>query len=245
MNPDKIEIAGLGIDNVSYSDLLHTVAGSVTANKKTIITYVNAHTINLIYRDKSLIELLNSFDIIHPDGVGIYAASKFLYGKNGFKERITGSDLYPMLIDTSIKNNYKLFFFGHDEDTLNKIRLNYPALNICGTVEGYEYNDNNVVSAINDSMPDILIIGLSFPKQEKWLITHKDKLNFKVGICVGDGIKVFAGIKRRGPKFLQTLGLEWTARLLLNPVKYFSRYVIGNPLFLYRIIMLKIRKFMR
>src|SRR5688572_14705543 len=143
MNPDKIEIAGLGIDNVSYSDLLHTVAGSVTANKKAIITYANAHTINLLYRDKSLIELLNSFDIIHPDGVGIYAASKFLYGKNGFKERITGSDLYPMLIDTSIKNNYKLFFFGHDEDTLNKIRLNYPVLNICGTVEGYEYNDNN------------------------------------------------------------------------------------------------------
>jgi N-acetylglucosaminyldiphosphoundecaprenol N-acetyl-beta-D-mannosaminyltransferase len=243
MSSNKIEIAGLKINNVSYTELLFIISDSLSNNKKTLITYANANAINLIYKNNSLKGLLNSFDIIHPDGVGMYAASKFLFGDKGFKERITGSDFYPMLITQSVKNNWKLFFFGHDEETLKKIQLAYPQLNICGMAEGYNYNDDEVITQINNSGPDILVIGLSFPKQEKWLIANKAKLSCKICLCTGEGIKVFAGIKTRGPKFFRKIGLEWLFRLLRNPLKYFGRYVIGNPLFLYRIIILKFRKF--
>ncbi len=243
MSHNKIEIAGLNIDHVTYSGLEKAINESISTNKKTLIAYANTHTINQTYKNKILTELLNSFDIIHPDGVGIYAASRFLYGENGFKERITGSDLYPGLIEECIKNQWKVFFFGHDDETLDKISFKHPKLKICGSTAGYNYNDDEVITLINGSATDILVIGLSFPKQEQWLFVNKDKLNFKVGLCVGDGIKVFAGIKTRGPKLFRTIGLEWAIRLLANPFKYFKRYVIGNPLFLYRIIILKFRKF--
>ncbi len=241
MSDNKINIAGLEIDNVSYAELQSIVNESITSGSKLAVTYANANTINLIYKDKSLCGLLNSFDIIHPDGAGIYFASKFL--RSGFKERITGSDFYPLLAEQCITAKLKLFFFGHNTKTLSKIKEKYPGLDICGMAEGYNYTDKEVIDSINNSKPDILVIGLSSPKQEKWLNTNKDNLTFKAAICVGDGIKVFAGEKKRGPVVLQKIGLEWTARLLRNPVKYFNRYVIGNPLFLYRIIILKFLKF--
>lgn len=239
----KIQICGLEIDNFTYEDLLTVIRSKINSNDKTLISYANANTINLTYNNKALRKLLNEFSYIHPDGAGIYFASKFLYGNAGLNERITGSDFYPMLAENAISNNWRIFFFGHDNETLDKTRKTYPGLNICGKHNGYNYNNSEVISEINSAKPDILIIGLSFPVQEKWITEHKEKLNFKVCLCVGDGIKVFAGSKLRGPKIIQKVGLEWVIRLLRNPFRYFKRYVIGNPLFLYRIILLKIRKF--
>lgn len=245
MKNESLEIAGLRIDNFTYQNLIEIINDSIHNNRKRFISYANANTINQIYNHTPLKELLNSFDVIHPDGAGIFMASRFLFRKDGFKQRITGSDFYPMLAEEAVKNNYRIFFFGHDKATLDKINVINPKLNVCGTAEGYNFVDDKVIADINKSGADILVIGLSFPKQEEWLMKYKDKLNIKVGLCVGDGIKVFAGAKSRGPKLLRKMGMEWVTRLLLNPVKYSRRYIIGNPLFLYRIITIKIRKFMR
>jgi N-acetylglucosaminyldiphosphoundecaprenol N-acetyl-beta-D-mannosaminyltransferase len=239
----KIEICGLKIDNAGNSDLEKRIIDSIAQNKKLLITYANANTINKIYNDKQLAVKLNSFDIIHPDGAGIYMASKILYGANGFKTRMTGSDFYPVVAEAAIKNRWKIFFFGHSENTLNKINDNCPDLNIAGLQKGYDFNDDEVISSINTAQPEIVIIGLSFPKQEEWILNNIGKLNCKVYLCAGDGIKVFSGTKFRGPKIMRTLGFEWFFRFLANPVKYFNRYLLGNPLFLYRIITLKFRKF--
>lgn len=237
-----IEIAGLGINNITYEELLYSINDSITNRSKTLITYANANTVNRIYSDENLEDLLNKFSIIHPDGIGIYWASKFLV--HGFKSRITGSDFYPMLIEAAIKNGWKLFFFGNDDTTLNKIQSANPGLNVSGINQGYNFTDSGVIEKINAAKPDILIIGLGFPKQEKWLVNNNNLLNCCVSICVGEGIKVFAGTKIRGPKILRILGFEWLVRFFTNPFYFFKRYIIGNPLFLYRIIILKFRKFM-
>lgn len=240
---DKIIIEGLEINNVTYEDLTAKIEDSIKNSTPLLITYANANTINSLYSNGGIKHSLSSFDVIHPDGTGIYLASKFLYGSNGFRERVTGSDYYPLLAEKAIQHKWKIFFFGHDEDTLIKIRRKYPGLNICGSNEGFNYSNEEVINKINSAQPDIVIIGLSFPLQEKWLLENKDKLKLKSVICAGDGIKVFAGSKIRGPKVVRYLGFEWAVRFLTNPIKYFKRYIIGNPLFLYRIISLKIRKF--
>lgn len=243
MHQLKLNIADTIINRITYDELLALTLSKITNNEKTTFTYANANTINMLYKNKSLAGLLNEFDVTHPDGIGIFLASKFLFGEKGLQERISGSDFYPELAHQAIKNNFKTFFFGHDNETLSKIASNCPGLNICGLSEGYSYIDEEVISKINFAKPDILIIGLSQPKQEEWISKYKEMLNFKVCFCVGDGIKVFAGSKFRGPGFIQSIGLEWLARLAAHPFKYFRRYVIGNPLFLYRIIILKMRKF--
>lgn len=238
-----INIAGLKISTLSYNELLAFTISQILCNEKAIVTYANANTVNLVYNNEALINLLNSFSLLHSDGVGIYGASKYLYRDKGLSLRLSGSDFYPLLAEEAIKNNWRVFFFGHDAATLNRIKDVYPSLEIAGLHKGYNFNDEDVIRNINDSSPDILIIGLGQPYQEKWIAQYAEQLNFKICYCVGDGIKVFAGNKTRGPKFMQTIGMEWLVRLLGNPLKYFKRYVIGNPLFLYRIIILKMRKF--
>jgi len=203
------------------------------------ITYVNSNTLNLVFDNNKLLNIFNQFDLIHPDGMGVIIASQLLYGKKGLKKRITGSDFYPILNQVAIKNKWRVFFFGDKDTTLKKIVKINPRLIVTGWHNGYTYNDDEIVTEINNSKTDILIVGLGCPKQEKWIVENKDRLSVKVIIAVGDGIKVFAGIKKRGNRFMQTLGLEWVARLINNPMLYWKRYLIGIPLFLIRVIRLK------
>ncbi|MCI0450330.1 MAG: WecB/TagA/CpsF family glycosyltransferase [Chlorobi bacterium] len=240
-----MEIFGVKFNNITYNELSDAICASIEGNSKILITYANAHTLNKSYANKTLINTVNSFDIVHPDGIGIYLASKILYKKNCLNKRFTGSDFYPIFAEEAIKNKWKVFFFGHDNETLNKIKLNYPDLIISGLKEGYQFNDNEVINSVNSSETDVLIIGFGFPKQEQWIYENKDRLKCKVILAVGEGIKVFAGTKIRGPGFIRALGLEWLVRFFANPIKFFSRYITGNPIFLCRIIILKMRNFGR
>jgi N-acetylglucosaminyldiphosphoundecaprenol N-acetyl-beta-D-mannosaminyltransferase len=230
------KIWGLNINNVGYEDLIYAINSAINNKSKTLITYANVNTLNSIYKNIELVTKLNRFDIIHPDGVGVYIASKYLFHSFGFKKRITGSDFYPILIKECIAKNLSVFFFGHDDKTLNKIKDHLPELLFAGMYKGYDYNDEDLLELINASNPDIQIVGISFPKQEYWILNNKDNLKCNVVLAVGDGIKVFANTKIRGPKFIQKTGFEWFIRLLTNPRKYWKRYIFGNYLFLVRII---------
>jgi N-acetylglucosaminyldiphosphoundecaprenol N-acetyl-beta-D-mannosaminyltransferase len=240
-NYRKVSIRGIKIDDITYQDLCEYIERNITAGKQAVVAYANADTINRSYSNPEIINGINSFDIVHPDGIGIFLASRLLFGRKGFRKRFTGSDFYPYLINTALKNNYSIFFFGGEPKTLSLLKENQPDLIIAGTHEGYYFNDEEVVSAINSANADILVAGLGRGKQEKWIIANRAKLNSKIIIAVGEGIKVFEGGKKRGPVFLRKTGLEWLVRFFFNPIKHFKRYIIGNPLFLCRIITLKLR----
>ena len=239
----SLEILGIKINKVDNTSLLELIKETLNGKNKIKISYANANTANLAAKKPGFREHLNSFDIIHPDGVGIYLASKFLHKAGSFPTRFTGSDFYPILAKEAIKNKWKLFFFGHSNNTLEKIKSHYPALNICGYAEGYNFNPVKIANQVNNKNPDILVVGLGQPLQEELILFYKNDFNCKVIIAVGDGIKIFAGEKKRGPIFLQKIGMEWLARYIHNPIKYFKRYIIGNPLFLYRIFRAKLSKF--
>lgn len=231
-----INIFGIDVACITYENFLDIFIKSITEKKKILIAYANAHTLNLIYSDDKIKKLFSEFDLIHPDGIGIFLASKILYRKKGFDKRITGSDFYELLISESVKRNWSYFFFGHDLSTLNKIKQRHSGLNIKGINEGYQYDTEDVIAGINDSKADILIIGLSAPKQEFWIYDNRDRINASVILAVGEGIKVFAGKKIRGPEFARKAGFEWLFRFLANPVRNFNKYIIGNNLFLFRLI---------
>ncbi len=236
---EYLDFFNLKVNKVTYSILLKTIESALLENNSACITYANANTLNIIYQNKYLMELFSSFDIIHLDGFGVFFASKFLYGSNGFQNRITGSTFYKLLLEEGIKGNWKFFFFGDKEETLKKISSVHTDLKIVGYHNGFEFDNNKIIDMINNTNPDILIVGMGSPKQEKWIINSKNNLDVKIIIAVGDGIKVFSGIKKRGPKFLQKIGLEWLVRLFFEPKRLWRRYLIGIPVFILRIAKLK------
>jgi N-acetylglucosaminyldiphosphoundecaprenol N-acetyl-beta-D-mannosaminyltransferase len=242
MKSPSVNINGIKIDITDYSILLQQINSAIDQNRKLCIAYANANSVNFSYNNPEFKNYLQKFDIIHPDGIGIKLAINFLRPGLYKGSRFTGSDFYPLLTADAIKHNRKVFFFGNTDEVLSKISGYNHGLQITGLQNGYNFEDEKVIARINASKADVLIVGLGTPLQEKWIAKHSDNISCRVVICVGDGISVIAGTRQRGPVLMRAIGMEWFHRLLSSPLKYFKRYIIGNPLFLYRIIILKMRK---
>ena len=237
---NTIELFGIKFCKVSYEEIIDEIQFAIINKNRTSICYANVNSINLSIKEKKIAKLLSEFDIVHPDGFGVFLGSKILHGRDGFPFRQSGSDLYERIMARAILNNWSFFFFGDEDKTLKLINKNLPIIKIAGFCNGYNYDNNDLIVKINNSNPDILIVGLGSPKQEQWIIENKRNINTKVIIAVGDGIKVFAGTKKRGPKFIQKIGLEWFVRFLYEPKRLWKRYFIGIPLFIFRIIRFKL-----
>jgi len=235
----SIELLGTKFSIVSYNEILNSIQLAIQSRTQLTICYANVNSINLSISDEKIKQLLSEFDIVHPDGFGVYLGSKILGGRNGFAYRQSGSDLYEQIIEKAIHSHWKLFIFGDTDETLEKIKYNCPELSIVGQKNGYVFENEKLLAEINNSKPDILIVGLGTPKQEEWIVKYKSKIDAKVIIAVGDGIKVFAGTKRRGIKLIQKIGLEWFIRFLYEPKRLWKRYFIGIPLFIFRVIKFK------
>lgn len=234
-----INLLNVLLHNVSYSDILDSIQQTIQNQKQLAICYANVNSINLTTQNHRLKNLFSEFDIVHADGLGIFFGSKILYGKDGLTYRLNGSDLYNRLINDCYKYYYRLFFLGDKNETLIEIKKKHPQLNLVGIQNGFEFDSAAILKLINRSETNILIVGLGTPKQEEWIVQNKKSLRANVIISVGDGIKVFSGTKRRGPKFLQIIGLEWTVRLFFEPRRLWKRYIIGIPLFIFRIVKFK------
>ncbi len=236
-----VSLFNVQLSDINNYELLYLISEKIRNYKKITISYVTFHTINLFYNNHELQKINKDFFVVHLDGIGLYWGVKLLFKEKRFIKRFTGSDFYPKLINECKKNNWKVFIFGDKQNTLDCISKKTVDLNIVGMQNGYNYDNNSLISSINNSKPHILIVGLGQPKQEKWIVDNKDKLDVNVILAVGDGIKVFPGTKKRGSKIVQFLGFEWLVRLVNNPKLYWKRYLLGIPLFIFRIIILKFK----
>ena len=237
---EMIDLFGVNVTKINYYDLLTEIEKRRINNKLLTISYVTVNSINLIIRHRALLDKFNSFDIVHSDGIGIFLCSKYLYGKNGLKNRFTGSDFYPELLSLAKTRGWKLFLFGGDNKTTLLIREKLKGILDFETVSGFDFSDEIILQKINYFQPDVLLVGLGCPLQEKWIQKNKNHLEVKIILAVGEGLKIFAGNKKRGPKMIQNLGFEWLVRLITEPKKMWKRYLIGIPLFIFRVIKYKI-----
>jgi N-acetylglucosaminyldiphosphoundecaprenol N-acetyl-beta-D-mannosaminyltransferase len=235
-----LDILGVQIQMADCSGLMEQVENAISTKRQITITYANQHTLNLLYNNRELLEKFSRFSIVHQDGLGAYLAAKILYGKKALAYRLTGSDFYMYAKDYFAGKRYCLFFFGDTMESLAAIPERCPDLNIAGLQEGYTFEDEIVLQSINESGCDILFVGLGCPKQEEWVIRNRELIKAPVIICVGDGLKIFAGNKVRGPLWAQKAGLEWFFRFLHEPARLGQRYFLGIPLFLLRVFRIKV-----
>jgi N-acetylglucosaminyldiphosphoundecaprenol N-acetyl-beta-D-mannosaminyltransferase len=237
-----MQILGVRLTFDNYDKLIDKIWSSSIFT----VGCANQHYLNIAYKDYLFKNELNELDLVHPDGVGVVIAAIILSNFSFFPTKITGSDLYLKLLKRADEERASIFLLGDIEAVLKKccyeINSLFPNIKIVGIHNGYfDLENTNVTNIINDALPDILFVGLGAPRQERWISKWKNSIKVKKIIAVGGGFRVIGKDRTRGPKFMQNYGLEWFIRLLSNPLMYWRRYLIGIPLFLYRILKSKIR----
>ena len=217
---------------------------------KLLINTINAFSYDNARKDVLFSEALQKGDVLIPDGISIVKACRFLNAKSQPKERIAGWDLFVYEMEKLNRVGGKVMFLGSSDAVLNLIRHRvaekYPKIEVDTYSPPYkpEFSDEDneaMISAINHSNPDLLWIGMTAPKQEKWAYTHLDRLDVHCHIgTIGAVFDFFAGTIKRAPERWQRAGLEWLYRLLSEPRRMWRRYFIGNAKFIYYIMVEKI-----
>ena len=220
---------------------------------KLLINTINAHSFNTAKKDQLFAEALTNGDVLIPDGVSIVKACKWIKAKSQPKERIAGWDLFSFEMEklereseelrTKSEESKIVMFMGSSQKVLDLIVKRaaevYPHLKVVTYSPPYkpEFSDEDnkaIIDAINAANPDLLWIGMTAPKQEKWTYSHWNELNIHCHVgTIGAVFDFFAGTVERAPIWWQDHGLEWLYRLIKEPKRMWRRYIIGNSLFLW------------
>ena len=223
---------------------------------KLLINTVNAHSFNTAKKDQLFADALTNGDVLIPDGVSIVKACKWIEAKSQPKERIAGWDLFSFEMEklereseelrTKSEESKIVMFMGSSQKVLDLIVKRaaevYPHLKVVTYSPPYkpEFSDEDnkaIIDAINAANPDLLWIGMTAPKQEKWTYSHWNELNIHCHVgTIGAVFDFFAGTVERAPIWWQKHGLEWLYRLMKEPKRMWRRYIIGNSLFLWNMV---------
>lgn len=212
---------------------------------KLLINTINAHSYNTALKDAFFAEALMKGDALIPDGASIVMACRKLKAKSQPTERIAGWDLFAMEMERLNQKGGTCFFMGSSEKVLKLIREKAKAVYPNIRIETYsppyktefsEEENRAIIEAINRANPDLLWIGMTAPKQEKWAYRHWNELDIHCHCgTIGAVFDFFAGTMERAPLWWQEHSLEWLYRLLKEPKRMWRRYIIGNTLFIWNV----------
>ena len=234
------------IDFLGYSVYAGERILESLANKKTIVNTINPHSYCVAEKDSFYCQALHRSDFLLPDGIGIIMAIWIL---SGIRVKLyTGSDLHVMLLQRMNETHGKVFYMGSVPGTLEKIRdrikLEFPNIRLETYSPPYtpvftDKTNELILAAINDFQPDVLFIGMTAPKQEKWVRAHEHLIDARLIASVGAVFDFYAGTIKRPGKFWRRLRLEWLVRLICEPKRLWRRSFISTPLFLKDILLTK------
>ena len=212
-----------------------------------IINTINPHSYCIAKKDLTFHNALLASDILLPDGIGIVLAEKLLNKKE--IKKIAGYDLFLFFLENLNRNNGKCYFLGSSKSTLelikNRIKIEYP--NIALDYFSPPYKDSfsekeSIVfcEKINRFNPDVLFVGMTAPKQEKWVFQYESCLNTSKICCIGAVFDFYGGTKKRSSDIWINLGLEWLPRLIRDPIRLFYRNFISSPKFIIEVLSYKL-----
>jgi N-acetylglucosaminyldiphosphoundecaprenol N-acetyl-beta-D-mannosaminyltransferase len=235
----KKRLISIDISRGTYDDFVSAVLNYAKAKISSYVCVANVHMVVEAYEHPDFAEIVNSADIVTPDGMPLTKAIKALYRED--QERVDGMSLLPILLDESQKNNLSVYFYGSSQETLdetsNHLKTNYPNLQIAGmysppfrqlTTE----EEEEIAAKITASGANILFVVLGCPKQERWMAAMKGKIP-AIMLGIGGALPVLIGQQKRAPEWMQKNSLEWLYRLAQEPSRLFKRYFKTNTMFLY------------
>lgn len=244
----KENILGYEVDDFSADTCCDEIFKRLEEPSKFWLACINPHSYAVSLEDDSFSTALKSADLLIPDGIGIVYASKFNSGS--IRNRVTGFDIFSGLNDRlNALGGKRVYFLGSTEQTLLEIRrrfsLDYPNVEVVGTYSPpfkSEYNSveiQEMISAINSASPDVLWVGLTAPKQEKWIADNLPNLNIRFAGAIGAVFDFYTGKVKRSHPMFQKLGLEWLPRLVQEPRRLWRRMGISAPIFVWHVLKAK------
>lgn len=232
----RIKFMNTDIDNLTMAETLNEIDKLIQKKNCSYVVTPNVDHIVRLEKDEELQKVYKNASLILTDGKPLIWISKWY--KTPIKEKISGSDLFPRVCQLAANKNYTMYLLGAAEgvaDTAAKnLMKKYPGLNIVGTYSppfGFENNKqemNKIKTQIQDVHPDILIVGLGCPKQEKFMYYHCKELGVPISFGLGASIDFEAGNIKRAPKWMSNHGLEWLYRFSKEPKRLFKRYFVDD-----------------
>ncbi len=240
---------GLPLALVTRTEWLEWLTRPVNQNASPwprTVGYLNAHMVNLAADDPAQRERLKRFDLLYADGQSVVWAARFLGVE--VPERVTAGDFITPFCQRCAERGVRLFLIGGQpgvaEETARLWREAAPTLQMVGTAHGFlnETQETALIETIAHVAPDVILVGMGSPRQEIWVQRWAESLAPARLWCVGALFEYSGQGRPRAPRWMRRLGLEWLFRLVLEPVRLWKRYLIGNPLFIGRVLRAALKK---
>lgn len=242
----KENILGYDVDSFTVRECADMIFESLRAGQRTWLACLNPHSYVLALKDNVFARALKDADWLVPDGVGVVLASRVLGGN--IRKRVTGSDIFAGLNQRlNDAGGMRVFFLGSTMGTLDLIQRrmaqDYPHVKVVGVYsppfkDVYSSEEiTDMVTSVNAAAPDVLWVGLSAPKQEKFILENRARLNVKFIAAVGAVFDFYSGkVRRNRDSWFVNHGLEWLPRLLQEPGRLWGRMFVSAPIFLWHVI---------
>ncbi len=245
----QYNILGVRVDALIVPELHKAIEKYIESGDHALVLNVNINCLNLTIDNPWLRDLLNGAEIVFCDGAGVRLGGRIL--GYDIPPRITYANWMWQLAEFAESRGYTFYFLGARPGIAEKaaaaLQAHHPALQITGIQHGYfdqqlgSEDNENTIRAINNVKPNILVLGLGMPRQEKWLMENWDRIDANIALTGGAVFDYLSGELNRPPRWMTENGLEWLGRLLIEPHRLWQRYLVGNPLFFWRIFKQRIR----
>ena len=237
----KIDVMGLKFDSVTMDEALSRAEALLRGEKAAYVVTPNAEIAYEALHDVQLREMLNGADLMLPDGAGVVLASKLL--RTPVKQKVAGVDFAAGLLGILERNGQSLYLLGGKtgigELAAQKMLEAHPQLRIAGIADGYFQDEAPVIAKINASGADALFVCLGAPKQERFMVQHRQELHVHLMAGLGGSLDAFAGTVQRAPAWMIRLNLEWLYRLIREPKRF--RRMLRLPKYLWAVMLKRIR----
>jgi N-acetylglucosaminyldiphosphoundecaprenol N-acetyl-beta-D-mannosaminyltransferase len=242
LEPPRANVLGVGVSAINLAQALSLIESWLENGGKGYVCVTGVHGIMEAQKDPSFRRILNQSLLTTPDGMPTVWVGKF----QGFKEmdRVFGPDLMYDICRLSIENGYSHFFYGGRPGVAEKLKATLtdriPRLRVVGTLTPpfgrlSPQEEAHLIKLVAETKPDIFWVGLSTPKQERFMAEYSRKIQTRLMVGVGAAFDLHAGLIKDAPKWMKSSGLQWLHRLIQDPFRLWKRYLVNNPIFLGRI----------
>ncbi|WP_322417914.1 WecB/TagA/CpsF family glycosyltransferase [Mesorhizobium huakuii] len=232
-------ILGISVLAIRWDDAIALLARLIAERRFTKVSFLNAHNANIAYSDPVFAEALDDF-LILPDGIGVDLAAQLLHGAP-FPDNLNGTDFVPAFLQASTRP-LTVGLLGATRVNAEAAAVKLAALavhhNFVVIHDGYfsAAQEPEIIGRIAALRPDMLLVAMGVPRQELWIARHIDERHCTMPVAVGALLDFLSGSVPRAPLWMRRLRLEWLFRLAVEPGRLWRRYVVGNPVFLWRVV---------
>jgi N-acetylglucosaminyldiphosphoundecaprenol N-acetyl-beta-D-mannosaminyltransferase len=239
----RVDVLGVGISAVTMDVTVREIASWIDSGRRGYVCVTGVHGVMEAQRDPALSRIHNESGLTTPDGMPLVWASR--WAGAAYVDRVYGPDLMLSLCAQAAARGWRSFFYGGkdgvSERLARRLQARFPGLVVAGTYsppfrELTAAEDEQVVELINGARPDLVWVGLSTPKQERWMAAHTDRVIAPALLGVGAAFDIHAGLLPQAPRWMQRSGTEWLYRLAREPRRLWRRYLYSNPRFVMAIL---------